>query len=260
MLFSILALGDAIGSSGTSYLSESRRLRKFCTERKIHLTVVNAENSADGNGTLPQSANSLFEAGADVLTGGNHSFKRREFYTMLDDTETVLRPANMPAAAEGHGYTIVDAGGVRVLVMNLIGCVYMESVTSPFECADRILEREKGRYDISAVDFHAEATSEKLALAHYLTGRVSCIWGTHTHVATADECILGGATGYITDLGMVGSRDGIIGVKPDAVLHKFLVKTPSRFETAHGNEHACGAIFTIDTDSGRCVKAERVEF
>lgn len=260
MLIRILAIGDVVGSAGTNYLLSGGKLRRMRDTLGAHLVVVNAENSAEGNGTLPQSAEDLFDAGADILTGGNHSFRRREFYTMLDDRENVLRPANIPAAAPGHGYTIYNADGWRVLVMNLLGNVYMDSLASPFETADAILARTKGEYDIALVDFHAEATSEKLALARYLTGRVSCLWGTHTHVRTADACVLGGKTGYITDLGMTGSPDGILGVKSDAVLHKFLVKTPVRFETCHGNEQACGALFAVDTDTGACVSVEAVVF
>ena len=260
MQIPILAIGDVVGASGTEYLSAGRRLARFTDQHGIKLTVVNAENSAEGNGTLPQSAEALFSAGADVLTGGNHSFRRREFYNMLDDRDEVLRPANYPPAAQGHGYTIAETDGRRILVMNLIGQVFMDTVDSPFKCADRILEREKGNYDFAVVDFHAEATSEKLALARYLTGRVSAVWGTHTHVQTADEAILGGKTGYITDLGMTGSPEGILGVKTDPVMHQFLVKTPSRFETAHGNENAQGAIFVIDTETKGCVRVERVRF
>ncbi len=260
MEIKILAVGDVIGASGVGYLSDGRRLRRMRDTLGVHLTVVNAENSAEGNGTLPQSAEALFDAGADILTGGNHTFRRREFYGMLDDCENVLRPANLPAAAEGHGYTVYNADGVRVLVMNLLGSVYMDPVASPFETADSILKRENGAYDVALVDFHAEATSEKLALARYLTGRVSAVWGTHTHVQTADACVLGGKTGYITDLGMTGSPDGVLGVKTEPVLHKFLVKTPVRFETEHGNERACGALFTVDADTGACLSAEAIVF
>lgn len=259
MEFKVLALGDVVGSSGVKYLSEGRRLERAKKEYGVHFTVVNGENSADGNGMLPQSAEMLFRAGADVITGGNHTFRRREIYTALDDEEYLLRPANYPAAAQGHGYTVYDAAGVRVLVINLIGTVFMDSYGSPFESADRILSRMSGEYDISLVDFHAEATSEKLALARYLSGRVGAVWGTHTHIPTADCTVLPGATGYITDLGMVGSFSGILGITAEPVLHKFLVKTPSRFETAHGNEKATGALFTF-SDDGRCTEAERVEF
>lgn len=256
----ILALGDAVGSSGVGYLTDNRCLAKAIRSLGAHFTVVNAENSADGNGILPQSAEELFDAGADILTGGNHTFRRREIYHMLDDCENLLRPANLPAAAQGHGWTVYDAAGIRILVMNLLGTVFMEPLASPFETADAILEKCRGGYDVALVDFHAEATSEKLALARYLTGRVSAVWGTHTHVATADCRILSGHTGFITDLGMVGSADGILGVKSEAVLHKFLVKTPVRFETEHGNEGATGALFTVDSGSGKCISAESVSF
>lgn len=256
----ILAVGDTVGNSGTGYLSAGRRLQRFRDAVGAHLVIVNAENSAEGNGTLPQSAEELFHAGADVLTGGNHTFRRREIVSMLDDCDELLRPANMPSAAPGHGYTVYEVMGIRVLVIDLMGTVYMESIASPFETANSILAREEGQYDIAVVDFHAEATSEKLALARYLDGRISVLFGTHTHVQTADATVLPGGTGYITDLGMTGSPDGILGVKSDAVLHKFLVKTPSRFETAYGNERATGAIFVVDSVTGRCISAEGVTF
>lgn len=258
MTVRILALGDVVRAPGVGYLCRERRLASMRRSLGADLVIVNAENCSEGNGMLPQDAEALLAAGADVLTGGNHTFRRRECYTMLDDCAYVLRPANYPPAAPGRGWTVEDVCGQRVLIMNLMGCVFMDSLASPFETADRILSANKGEYDFALVDFHAEASSEKLALARYLDGRVAALWGTHTHIPTADASVLPGGTGYITDLGMVGSYAGVLGVKTEGVLRQFVDKMPSRFESAAGEEKATGALFTV-TD-GRCVGVERVEF
>lgn len=248
----ILALGDAVGAAGVRYLTENRRLSRLRDSLRADLVIVNAENSAPGNGMTPDSARALFDAGADVLTGGNHTFRRREAAALLDDEDCILRPANYPAAAPGHGWCITECAGWRLLVINLIGCVYMEPMESPFACADRILKECAGRYDAAIVDMHAEATSEKIALGRYLDGRVSAVFGTHTHVATADAQILPGGTGYITDVGMCGSHAGVLGVATEPILHKFLVKTPVMFTPAEGELALHGVVFTIE--NGKCTE------
>lgn len=256
--YNILAIGDVVSMQACEYLKEKLwGIRKY---HNISFTVVNGENSADGNGMLRQSADMLIEAGADAITGGNHTFRRREVYSYLDDSPCCIRPANMPSSAPGYGFKIIEADAKRVLVINLLGTVYMDTCDSPFECADRILESNKGKYDYAVVDIHAEATSEKAALARYLDGRVSAVFGTHTHVVTADEQILKGGTGFITDLGMVGVSDSILGVKSEIVIEKFTSRLPVRFEQAHGDISASGTIFTLDRASGRCLKAERISF
>ncbi len=252
----ILALGDVVGAAGVKYLTEGRRLSKLRDELRADLVIVNAENSAAGNGITPESADALIFAGADVLTGGNHSFRRREAQTLLEDEACILRPANYPDAAVGHGVCITEAAGQRVLVLNLAGCVYMEPLESPFACADRILKQYEGKYDAAVIDIHAEATSEKIALARYLDGRVSAVFGTHTHVATADAQILPGGTGYVTDLGMCGSHAGVLGVATEPILHKFLVKTPVIFTPAEGQCELHGVLFEIK--DGKCIHAESV--
>jgi len=252
----VLCLGDVVGDEGVRYLSAGRRLSRLRDSLGADLVIVNAENSAAGNGMTPQSAEAILDAGADVLTGGNHTWRRREIGTVLDDREEILRPGNFPSQAAGHGWCIADASGWRVLVMNLSGCVYMESVESPFTAADRILREAAGKYDEAVLDIHAEATSEKMALARYLDGRVSAVFGTHTHVATADAQVLPGGTGYITDVGMCGSHAGILGVATEPILHKFLVKTPVQFTPAVGDCALHGVLFEIQ--SGKCVKAEGI--
>ena len=208
---------------------------------------------------LPRQAEEIFNAGADVITMGNHTWGKRELVPYIDSTKGILRPANLPPQQPGIGWDTFDTLFGQVAVIDLIGrCAMDYTPDNPFLLVARILPKLHTK--LIFVELHAEATSEKLALARYLTGRVSAVWGTHTHVATADCRILGGHTGFITDLGMVGSADGILGVKSEAVLHKFLVKTPVRFETEHGNEGATGALFTVDSGSGKCISAESVSF
>lgn len=261
-LISILFLGDVVGSAGVGALEA--KMRGLSEKYSPSLVIVNGENSADGNGITRESAERLYDCGADVITGGNHTWRRREIYRMLDDGEYLIRPANYPADAPGMGYAIVNAEGVRVLVMNLMGCVYMEPLSPPHEVAARILKNERARYDIAVCDFHAEATSEKMFLARYFdtlppqSPRFSVVVGTHTHVATADAQVLPGGTGYITDLGMCGSHAGILGVKTESIIHKYTVKTPVQFEPAEGDVKINGAVFAVDEKSGRCVSAERV--
>ncbi|MBQ3792616.1 MAG: YmdB family metallophosphoesterase [Clostridia bacterium] len=259
-MIKILMLGDVVGTPGCSYLSEKRRLSSFVRENGIDLVIANGENSAPGNGMTPQSVRDLRNAGVDIVTGGNHSWKRKEILSLLDDEETVLRPANYPDAAAGHGYTVIDIGKARVLVINLIGRISMDPVDSPFVKADMILKKESGRYDLAVVDFHAEATSEKQTLARYLDGRIGALAGTHTHVETADEQILPGGSGYITDLGMCGSHAGVIGISYESALHVFTVQTPTAFSPCEGNDYASGCVFSFREGDLRCIEALRVRF
>lgn len=257
-MIKILCLGDVVGEEGVALL-ENGVLRKLDQKYNADLIIVNGENSAEGNGISRDSANRLYDCGADIITGGNHTWKRREIYSMLDDEDFLIRPANYPAEAPGMGYVIAEVRGYRVLVMNLLGVVYMDPLTPPADTAERILRNEKGKYDIAVCDLHAEATSEKLFFARYFDGRISAVFGTHTHVATADAQILPGGTGYVTDLGMCGSHAGILGVKTESIVHKYTVKTPVMFEPAKGNCQYHGAFFEIDEQSGRCVRCERVD-
>ncbi len=256
-MIKVLCLGDVVGEEGTAAIEKS--LPGLIRETRADLTIVNGENSADGNGISKDSAERIYDAGADVITGGNHTFRRREIYSALDDEEYLIRPANYPAEAPGMGYVIADVNGYRVLVINVLGCVYMDPMTPPHETIEKILRSEKGRYDLSVCDVHGEATSEKLFLGRYFDGRLSVLFGTHTHVATADCQILPGGTGYITDLGMCGSHNGILGVKTQSIVHKFTVKTPVLFEPATGNVKINGALFEVDEKTGKCVSARRVE-
>lgn len=253
----VLAVGDVVGRIGSEYLSE--RLWGLRRELKIDMAIVNGENSAQGNGIDRESAEMLLRGGADVITGGNHIYRKSAASSLLTDSENIIRPANYPAECPGVGYCIFDMCSYRVLVMNLLGTAFMESLDSPFTTADKILKREEGRYDMAFVDFHAEATGEKIALGRYLDGRVSGVFGTHTHVQTADEQIFKGGTGYITDLGMCGPTDSVLGVKSDIIIRRFLNKMPCRHEEAEGECALCGAVFTVDCSNGKCLGVERIK-
>ena len=252
----ILALGDVIGSEGVDYVCS--RLRTFKRENKIDFTVINGENSAKANGIDPPSAENLLSGGADVITTGNHVYRINAVYDYLDSSEFVIRPANYPASCPGVGYTIVDCGFQRILVMNVLGVTYMEPLGCPFEAVEAILEKEKGNYNVSILDVHAEATSEKAALARYFDGRINVIFGTHTHVQTADAKVLPRGTGFITDLGMCGSENSILGVRSDIIIDKLRLHLPKKFEYASGDIKAHGAVFTVE--NGKCISAEAIAF
>lgn len=253
----ILAVGDVVGEGGTAYIR--RNLWNIRKEYRVDMTVLNGENAAKGNGLDKDTAETLIAAGADVITGGNHIWRKHEMKRVIDDLTYVLRPANYPAACPGEGSVIFDACGVRVLVLSLLGNVYMpDAYASPFETADRILERFRGEYDIAVADIHAEATSEKAALAKYLDGRVGLVFGTHTHVQTNDACVLPGGTGFVTDVGMVGVYDSVLGVRNECVLEKFLTQMPVRFEEAQGDILFCAACFDVDEKSGFCTAAHLI--
>ncbi len=252
----ILAIGDVVGTAGCEFLRS--RLPKLKKTEQIDLVVANGENSANGNGITPESAKYIFSSGVDIITGGNHSFRRHEIFGMYDESPFLLRPANYPKrTTPGRGYTIYDMGRIRVGIINLLGCTYMESLENPFDEADRIIGELETK--IIIVDFHAEATSEKLALGYYLDGRVSAIFGTHTHVQTADERIFGRGTGYITDVGMTGPDESVLGVEPTLAIRKFREKLPVRFETARGPCRMDCIIFDIDERSGMTMSLKCIQ-
>ena len=255
MLLNILAVGDIVGQGGQDILS--RRLRELQKEYNIHFTVVNGEN-ASGVGITPRQANGIFDAGADVITLGNHTWNRLQIADFLDKERCILRPANYAGRVPGRGFGVFRAQGVRIAVMNLMGRVELNpNLDNPFRMADQLLKSDD--YDIALLDFHAEATSEKGAMAWHLDGRVQAVWGTHTHVPTADPQILPKGTGFITDLGMTGPSRSVLGIKPEDSLNIFLGGLPRRYEEAEGNckLNACG--FTIDTEKKKCVKVFRVD-
>lgn len=252
----ILTVGDVCGSIGCEFLLKT--LPKLKSDNKIDFCIVNGENSADGNGITPHSADMLYSAGADVITGGNHSMRRREIFERLDTDPFLLRPENMHTSGAGKGYAEVDLGARRVAVINLVGRVYMPEAEDPFSVADRLVDTaRKNGIRIIMVDFHAEATAEKKALAYYLDGKASAVFGTHTHVATADEQILGNGIGYISDIGMTGPHDSILGVRPELSIAKIKDNAPVKFELAKGKCRLDGCIFEIDNSTGKTVSVER---
>lgn len=255
----VLAIGDVCGVLGCQ--SVLRNLPRLKKDNKIDMVVINGENSAEGNGVTPESAEMLFSAGADVITGGNHSFRRAQVLDYLDENQFILRPDNIEDATNGRGYCLVDFGYTSVAVINLSGRIYLErlSTTCPFEAADKLIDKAKeDGAKVILVDFHAEATSEKRALGIYLDGKVSAFFGTHTHVQTADSQILKNGTGYITDLGMTGPINSVLGVKSDIIINRLKNSDFSKFEAAEGSCMINGCIFDIDYSTGKTVGIERV--
>ena len=226
---------------------------------EIDLVVANAENSAGGMGVDLKSAKELLSAGVQILTSGNHIWKKKEIYPFLDEQESLIRPANYPAGAPGKGWCVWQHNGLRALVINLQGRVFMPNhVDDPFRCVDEILKQHGSRSPVVIVDMHAEATSEKSAMGWYLDGRASIVFGTHTHVQTADERILPGGTAYITDLGMCGPFDSVIGMEKDTVIRGFLTQLPRQFEVAQDNVVLQGVIVDIDEESGKARAIRRL--
>lgn len=256
----ILAIGDIVGKATVAYLAE--RLYGVRRQLGADLVIANGENASEIHGISASDADAILSAGVDVITLGNHSFGCRDIGGMLDNSpDKIIRPANYPPECPGVGYTILCVNGIRVLVMNVMGNVYMEPLDSPFAVVDKILEREKGNYDISVLDVHAEATSEKYAVARYFDGRITAVFGTHTHVTTADEQILPGGTAYITDLGMTGPTNGILGTDAEAVLYKMRTHMPTRFKVADGEIRASATLFEIsDSAPYKAVSVKRVRF
>ena len=255
MLLNVLAVGDVVGEGGQDILA--RRLREVKREEDIHFTVVNGEN-ASGVGLTPRQARGMYDAGADVITLGNHTWNRIQIADFLDKDPYILRPANYAGRVPGRGMGIYQCQGQRVAVLNLMGRVELNpNLDSPFKATNFLLRGQD--YDLALVDFHAEATSEKGALAWYLDGRVQALWGTHTHVPTADGQILPKGTGFLTDLGMTGPRRSVLGIKPELSMNLFLGGLPRRDEEAEGPCKLNACRFTIDTESGRCVQVRRVD-
>lgn len=254
MQANILAIGDVVAPQGLSYLR--KKLPALRKKYEAAFTVVNGEN-ASNVGLTPQQAEDILDAGADVITLGNHAFRQRSILNYLDDIPYILRPANYAPQNPGRGWGVFDSKLGSIGVVNLIGRVNMDvGPDNPFLQIDKILPQLQDA-KVILVDFHAEATSEKLAMGYMLDGRVTAVWGTHTHVPTADVQVLPQGTGYITDLGMTGPSQSVIGIRPELSIEKFRGGLYSRYQAADGPCSMSGAVFTVDTDTGRCIEAQR---
>ncbi|NLL16800.1 MAG: TIGR00282 family metallophosphoesterase [Clostridiales bacterium] len=251
----ILAIGDVVGTQGCEFLRH--HLPAIKRLKEIDICIANGENSAAGNGITPTSATHLLESGVDFITTGNHAFRRHEVYEYFNSDAPIIRPANYHHLTPGRGYDIIDKGRYSVAVINLAGTVYMEGADNPFDKADELLKELQGIKTV-IVDFHAEATAEKRAMGFYLDGRVTALFGTHTHVQTSDACILPKGTAYITDLGMTGPVDSVLGVEPALAIEKLRTGMPVRFENPAGRTAMNACIFTIDEKTGKALSVEAI--
>lgn len=252
----ILAVGDVVGKTGRRMVA--RYVPRLVAEHSVDLVILNAENAAGGNGLTHEVMDELLSAGADVLTSGNHIFDKREVFDFIDDVPVLLRPVNLPKGTPGHGYVVLVKGSVPVAVVNLAGRAFMPfQYDDPFSAIDAVLASLKDEVAIVAVDFHAETTSEKVAMGWYLDGRAALVFGTHTHVQTADARLLPGGTAYITDLGMTGPKDSVIGVKTPLVIKKLTTQMPTRFETAVGLGQFGAVVVEVDEAKGQATRIDR---
>lgn len=255
----ILVIGDVTSPKGLEHLKKN--LWNFRKTNGIDFCVVNGENASFVTGISPEGAVELLRAGADCITGGNHTMQNKAAYTYLDETAEILRPINFGDSAPGRGYTILDANGYRILVISAMGNVHIEPVLdNPFGFIDSVLREERGNYDFSILDIHAEATGEKLAIGYGYDGRINIIFGTHTHVKTADLQILPHGTGYITDVGMCGESGGVIGMDAECVVERMRTRLPKKFTPASGAPIADGAIFTLNESDGKVTAVQSVKF
>lgn len=249
----IMAVGDVIGKPGRQALDKF--LPEIQREYGVDLTIVNAENVAGGIGVTPETAEELFKAGADILTSGNHIWMHKTILPYLDSEAPLIRPLNYPPGVTGKGYIIKD----NVMVVNLIGRVFMSNYDCPFRTMDTLLASIENKPPVIIIDFHAEATSEKVALGRYLDGRVSAVLGTHTHVGTIDTRILPGGTAYVTDIGMTGPVDSVIGDEPEGVLQRFLTQLPHRLSVGSGKVVLNAVLVKIDETTGKAKSIERIQ-
>jgi hypothetical protein len=253
----LLFIGDIIGKPGRQAVS--RELHRLVDRYMVDLVIANGENAAGGFGITEETANDLYRCGIHVLTSGNHIWDKKDSFDYINREEKLLRPANYPEGTPGRGSAVYKtAAGIKVAILNLEGRVFMNNLDCPFRVADREIGRLQVETPIIFVDFHAEATSEKTSLGWYLDGRVSALIGTHTHIQTADERILPGGTAYLTDAGMTGGIDSVIGVKKEEAIAKFLTQLPAKFDVAKNNLRLNGVVVAVDERSGQAVRIERI--
>jgi metallophosphoesterase (TIGR00282 family) len=253
----ILFIGDVVGQPGRRAVATL--VPKLRQEREIDFVIANGENSAHGAGLTASTVDALLSSGVEIITSGDHTWDQKEIYTIIDSEPRLVRPLNFPPSAPGRGSTVVEREGkASVGVINLIGRVFMPNNDCPFRAAEAEVARLKKQTNVIIVDLHAEATSEKIAMGRFLDGKVSAVIGTHTHVATADEQILPKGTAYISDVGMCGPHDSVLGRDVEAVLKRFLTQMPHKMEVAEGDVALCGVIIDVDENSGRARSIERI--
>lgn len=249
----LMFIGDVVGNTGCEFLASKMHYLK--NKYNVDVTVVNGENSATGNGITAVSCDQLTRMGADIITTGNHAFKRRESLSIFDDVAHIVRPCNYPEGVMGRGYFVLDLGRTQIVVVNLMGVVYMEPLGNPYEAMDKILQEVNVKNIF--VDVHAEATAEKKALGYYLNGRVTAVLGTHTHVQTADETILSGGTAYITDVGMTGPEESVLGIDVAPAIEKQRFNVPVRFVEADTPCMINGVVVSFDEKTGKALSVTR---
>lgn len=255
----VLFLGDIIGSPGRKCLEKD--LGRLIAQEEAEIVIANGENAAGGIGITPDISDSLLNLGIDVITSGNHIYKKKEIYDYLEREGRLLKPANYPPGTPGNGsriFTVKSRRGIEAAVFNLCGRVFIDNFDCPFRTADKVISFLSNKTNIIILDFHAEATSEKMALGWYLDGKISAIIGTHTHVQTADERILPKGTAYITDAGMCGSRNSVIGVKKEIIVERFINMMPHRFSVSDSDLWINGVIIDIDEKSGKSISIKRI--
>ena len=254
-MLKVLFVGDIIGRIGSSAFV--RGLSKIKSEQSIDVVIVNGENAGENNGIDKEGARLLFSAGADVITTGNHVFKNSNFYDELNSNDYILRPLNYSKKSHGHGDVVLDLGKTSLVIANVAGRAFMDPADDPFCACDELLQKYSGYKNI-IIDFHAEATGEKAALGYYLNGKVSAVIGTHTHVQTADERILSCGTAFISDVGMTGPCNSVLGIRSEDILKKFTTGVPTKFHHADGICQFCAVLLTIDKKTGKTTQIERI--
>jgi metallophosphoesterase (TIGR00282 family) len=254
----ILFVGDIIGKPGLDFVQ--MWLPGLIQKYKADFIIANGENASDGKGCTEKEGKILFGLGVNVITGGNHTWDKHQSQDYLKNEPRSLRPLNYPKGTYGNGYYIGESKKGKVAVLNLQGRTFMSSIDCPFRSAEWALSKIKSEAKVVFVDFHAEATAEKIAMINFLDGKVSVLVGTHTHVQTSDERIYPGGTGYITDVGMTGPYDSVIGMKTQAAVNRFIYQTPQKYETAEKDVHLCGMFFKISTETGKTLELERILF
>lgn len=254
----ILFVGDIIGKPGLNIVQTW--LPGLIQKYKADFVIANGENASDGKGCTDKEGKILFDLGVHVITGGNHTWDKHQSQDYLKNESRALRPLNYPKGTYGNGFYIAETKKGKAAVVNLQGRTFMAAIDCPFRAAEWVISRLKSETKIIIVDFHAEATAEKIAMANYLDGKVSALIGTHTHVQTADERIFPNGTAYITDVGMTGPYESVIGMKTQAAINRFLYQTPQKYETAENDVHLCGMFLKVDIESGKTIELERILF